>query len=616
MVRSLVILAVFCCLVLTSGLAFATEYHVGPGQPYANVNDLVNVVTLVDNDIVWVHPGTYPNFWVKAGGGSSQASAVQIRAWDPNNKPVFNAAGANNCAQFEDPDSVYGLVGKWFLIDSLEITGAAYRGIYNVSCSIIVRHCYVHDNYNGYMGGWHNARDTERGDAIFEYNEFNRDGSGAFAHPLYMEGYNAEVRYNWIHDSTGGNSYKDRSRNSILEYNYISAGGSGYRAVQFCGFDDNQMAAEIDQYATVIGNVITQNGGGNPWLFMANERTEGGKSKNKGYMTMVNNTCYSENHTGPMIAGDKCAVTTLHNNIFHSTTCDRMFDKIQGQQTYGVVNTSYNNWVRTGIATVPTMVNTVVGTSPGWLNGAWPLGDFHLTAGSQCINAGNSGVSGLPSKEYSHPANWVARTSDGQIDIGAHEYAGGGGLPPVANFNGNPTSGSPPLTVYFTDLSTNTPTSWLWDFGDSGTSTGQNTSHQYTSTGQFTVSLTASNAYGSDNETKTNYITVAQGPAQSTHVGAIVMGNGGTPAYKASATITIHDQNCQPLSGVTVAITWSGAVTGTDSGLTDQNGQVTFISARKRQGGTFTCCVDNLTLTGYPYQSGDNHESCDSITLP
>jgi len=76
---------------------------------------------------------------------------------------------------------------------------------------------------------------------------------------------------------------------------------------------------------------------------------------------------------------------------------------------------------------------------------------------------------------------------------------------------GSPTSGTVPLTVNFTDQSTNSPTSWSWNFGDSGTSTAQNPSHQYTSTGQFTVSLTATNAYGSDGETKNNYITVSSG---------------------------------------------------------------------------------------------------------
>ena len=40
--------------------------------------------------------------------------------------------------------------------------------------------------------------------------------------------------------------------------------------------------------------------------------------------------------------------------------------------------------------------------------------------------------------------------------------------PPVANFTGTPTSGTAPLTVQFTDTSTNAPTSWAWDFDNNG----------------------------------------------------------------------------------------------------------------------------------------------------
>ncbi len=84
--------------------------------------------------------------------------------------------------------------------------------------------------------------------------------------------------------------------------------------------------------------------------------------------------------------------------------------------------------------------------------------------------------------------------------------------PPVADFSAAPTSGTAPLTVPFTDASTNEPTSWSWTFGDGGTSTEQNPEHIYASAGTYTVSLTATNAGGSDTETKTNYITVAAAP--------------------------------------------------------------------------------------------------------
>jgi PKD repeat protein len=88
----------------------------------------------------------------------------------------------------------------------------------------------------------------------------------------------------------------------------------------------------------------------------------------------------------------------------------------------------------------------------------------------------------------------------------------GGPQTPVADFSGSPLSGDAPLTVSFTDLSTNSPTSWDWTFGDGGSSTAQNPSHDYTSEGDYTVSLTAANASGSDTETKTDYISVSAAP--------------------------------------------------------------------------------------------------------
>jgi len=85
------------------------------------------------------------------------------------------------------------------------------------------------------------------------------------------------------------------------------------------------------------------------------------------------------------------------------------------------------------------------------------------------------------------------------------------GAPPatVANFSATPTSGNAPLNVTFTDESTGTLLSaWAWDFGDGGTSAQQNPTHQYTTAGTYTVSLTVTGFAGPDTETKTNYITV------------------------------------------------------------------------------------------------------------
>ena len=90
--------------------------------------------------------------------------------------------------------------------------------------------------------------------------------------------------------------------------------------------------------------------------------------------------------------------------------------------------------------------------------------------------------------------------------------------PPVADFTADETTIDVNGTVQFTDESTNTPTSWLWDFGDgSSESSEQNPSHVYTTDGTFTVTLTATNANGSDEEVKTGYITVVIPPPTVTN---------------------------------------------------------------------------------------------------
>ncbi|WP_455709795.1 outer membrane protein assembly factor BamB family protein [Methanosarcina mazei] len=86
---------------------------------------------------------------------------------------------------------------------------------------------------------------------------------------------------------------------------------------------------------------------------------------------------------------------------------------------------------------------------------------------------------------------------------------------PEAAFSANVKSGKLPFSVQFTDQSTNTPTSWLWDFGDGANSTEQNPSHIYTSAGTYTVNLTVANAAGNDTEIKIDYITVKEASLES-----------------------------------------------------------------------------------------------------
>ncbi len=81
---------------------------------------------------------------------------------------------------------------------------------------------------------------------------------------------------------------------------------------------------------------------------------------------------------------------------------------------------------------------------------------------------------------------------------------------PIAEFSADSLAVNVGGSVNFTDLSGNTPTSWDWTFGGGSPagSTAQNPTVVYNTPGTYDVSLTVTNASGSDTETKTGYITV------------------------------------------------------------------------------------------------------------
>ncbi|HXW98352.1 MAG TPA: PKD domain-containing protein, partial [Methanomicrobiales archaeon] len=128
---------------------------------------------------------------------------------------------------------------------------------------------------------------------------------------------------------------------------------------------------------------------------------------------------------------------------------------------------------------------------------------------------GDSGTSTLqnPVHVYTAAGTYTVKltvtNADGSSTVSKATYITALNSLPTANFSGTPTSGKQPLTVTFTDLSANTPTAWSWDFGDGAASQQQNPVHVYTAPGVYTVSLTVTNAGGSDKMVKQNYITVA-----------------------------------------------------------------------------------------------------------
>lgn len=117
------------------------------------------------------------------------------------------------------------------------------------------------------------------------------------------------------------------------------------------------------------------------------------------------------------------------------------------------------------------------------------------------------------------------------------------GCPPVADFTANMTEPCTGETVSFTDLSTYSPTSWAWTFSPStvsytgGTSAAsQNPQVIFNASGYYTVTLMATNEYGSDSEVKTDYIFVNTAPVVTTHPSDVAAQWGDDVSFSAAAS--------------------------------------------------------------------------------
>ena len=88
---------------------------------------------------------------------------------------------------------------------------------------------------------------------------------------------------------------------------------------------------------------------------------------------------------------------------------------------------------------------------------------------------------------------------------------------------------------------------------------------------------------------------------------------------KATATVTVVDENGAPVAGASLSGTWSGATSDIDTGLTDSSGKVTLESNQIKKalpGTVFTFTVNNISKDSWIYDFTQNVESLDFITVP
>jgi len=120
---------------------------------------------------------------------------------------------------------------------------------------------------------------------------------------------------------------------------------------------------------------------------------------------------------------------------------------------------------------------------------------------------------------------------------------------PVVSFTANPTIGSSPLLVTFTDTSSGTITSWYWTFGDGNTSVLQNPTHTYSALGTYYASLFVTSPVG-DNTSSPVAIYVVASPVP-------FIDFVGVPVSSGSAPLTVQYTDLSSALGGITAWNWS-----------------------------------------------------------
>ena len=135
----------------------------------------------------------------------------------------------------------------------------------------------------------------------------------------------------------------------------------------------------------------------------------------------------------------------------------------------------------------------------------------------------------------SHEENPIHNyTSEGVYDVKLISYGAGGMgekilrvyavTTPVVTFYANDTLVVTGDTVFFTsNLNSTLPSAYLWSFGDGFTSSLQNSYHVYSYPGVYTVVLTVTNACGSSDMLKQDYIKVVNENISTVFIKKIIL---------------------------------------------------------------------------------------------
>jgi parallel beta-helix repeat protein len=559
-------LALLAILFLSEpGVALATIYDVGPGQPYASIG-AVPLATLQPGDTVRIHYRTtpYKEKWVICRQGTATQPITFTGVPGPNGElPIIEGIGAVTAPGLNYWSEGRGIIKiggantpadtmpRFIVIENLEIRGArssytftddagatvAYSAnastIYVEKCEhCTIRNNILHDAGNGFFVASSDAAVSR--DIVVERNSIYDGGNvgSIYEHNIYTAAIGIRFEGNFLgrlRAGAGGNNLKDRSAGTVIRYNMIEGGN---RQLDLVDGEDASAIRNDPAYRSthVYGNVLIEHvNDGNRQMAHYGGDSGNTASYRKGTMYFYNNTLVSNRTDRTTLFRGSTNEETIdaRNNVFYSVAAG---STVSLADEFGVFNLS-RNWIKPGwvysFGTFTGAVNDdgamVTGSAPGFVDEAFQ--DYHLTAAAQAINAGgNLNPFVLPAhdvnRQYVKHLATEPRPNDGLFDIGAYEFGGGGNQPPVAIMLASPDNGVVPLVVSFSGGSSydsdGSIAAYAWEFGDGAVAAGVNVLYTYNTTGTFTALLrVADNAGATTTTTRTITVNPLAAPVLS-----------------------------------------------------------------------------------------------------
>lgn len=344
------------------------------------------------------------------------------------------------------------------------------------------------------------------GSATLDITDSTFTLTGVYAYAMYTTG-DLTLSGSTFTGDPAGNNYA------------IQASGMGQRTVRRSVFRNHYRAISFDQgnvdvYDTLIEIGSQSNASG---IYAGNSNNGIGTATldvdGATIIGTLSNQVGVHMEAGSTNPAGEAMITTIKNTVFRLPTTElRCREDDDGATVYGTSTLTIDHTLLDPAKYTATGSGSCDKTESAMLDGSavTPLfvdaaaGDYRPAPGSPVIEAGDPATdTSSRAVDAGGAVRFVDADGDGgdTIDLGAYEFQPSAPtVPAITASTSTPIVGD---TVSFTAASTDAngdPLTYDWAFGDGGVATGASTSHAFTATGAFAVTVTVSDGTGRSNQ--------------------------------------------------------------------------------------------------------------------